>query len=81
MWNLLDNAVKYSGDARSVELDTQCSGRAVVWSVRDHGMGIPEEERLRVFHKFYRGEGARRAGIRGTGIGLAMRCPDTQPSW
>jgi signal transduction histidine kinase len=72
LWNLLDNAVKYSGEARSVELETQCSGRSVVWSVRDHGIGIPEAERSLVFHKFYRGEGARRAGIRGTGIGLAM---------
>jgi len=72
VWNLLDNAVKYSGEARSVELEAECRGRFVAWSVRDHGMGIPERERPLVFHKFYRGESARRAGIRGTGIGLAM---------
>jgi len=40
--------------------------------VRDHGVGIPERERPLVFQKFYRGDQARRAGIRGTGIGLAM---------
>lgn len=72
LWNLLDNAVKYSGEARSVELEAECRGRFVAWSVRDHGIGIPEGERPLVFQKFYRGEGARRAGIRGTGIGLAM---------
>jgi len=72
LWNLLDNAVKYSGDARSVELDARCRGRVVEWSVRDHGVGIPERERPLVFQKFYRGDQARRAGIRGTGIGLAM---------
>jgi signal transduction histidine kinase len=72
LWNLLDNAVKYSGEARSVELEAECRGRFVAWSVRDHGIGIPERERPLVFDKFYRGEGARHSGIRGTGIGLAM---------
>jgi two-component system, OmpR family, phosphate regulon sensor histidine kinase PhoR len=72
LWNLLDNAVKYSGEARSVELDAQVRERLVEWSVRDHGIGIPAPERQHVFQKFYRGDRARRAGIRGTGIGLAM---------
>jgi signal transduction histidine kinase len=72
LWNLLDNAVKYSGDMRSVELKTRCRGRYVEWSVHDRGPGIAEAERQLVFQKFYRGEGARQAGIRGTGIGLTM---------
>lgn len=72
LWNLLDNAVKYSGDARSVELDAHCRGSVVEWSVRDHGVGIPERELPLVFQKFYRGDQARHAGIHGTGIGLAM---------
>ena len=72
LWNLLDNAVKYSGAARSVELAVECRGRVVEWSVRDHGIGIPARERPLVFQKFYRGDSARLAGIRGTGIGLAM---------
>ena len=72
LWNLLDNAVKYSGAARSVELDTQCRYRLVEWTVRDHGIGIPAPERRLVFQKFFRGENARRTGVRGTGIGLAM---------
>jgi signal transduction histidine kinase len=72
LWNLLDNAVKYSGPARSVDLAAECRDRVVEWSVRDHGIGIPAPERPLVFQRFYRGDGARRAGIRGTGIGLAM---------
>jgi len=72
LWNLLDNAVKYSGKERRVELRTLCRDRVVEWSVRDFGDGIPAEEQPLVFQKFYRGYAARRGGIRGTGIGLSM---------
>jgi signal transduction histidine kinase len=72
LWNLLDNAVKYSGSARSIELAVERRDGAVAWSVRDHGIGIPARELSQVFEKFYRGDEARRSGIRGTGLGLAM---------
>ena len=72
LWNLLDNAVKYSGKERRVELQTQCRDRAVEWSVRDYGNGIPPKEQPLVFQKFFRGDAARRGGVRGTGIGLSM---------
>ena len=72
LWNLLDNAVKYSGDSRLVEVTVECGGGEARWAVRDFGAGVPTAERELVFHQFYRGEEARRAGIRGTGIGLAM---------
>jgi signal transduction histidine kinase len=72
LWNLLDNAVKYSGDSRSVELSVEKRDGSVAWSVHDCGIGIPARELSRVFQKFYRGDEARRAGIRGTGLGLAM---------
>jgi len=72
LWNLLDNAVKYSGDSRLVEVAVECGGGEARWAVRDFGAGVPTAERELVFHQFYRGEEARRAGIRGTGIGLAM---------
>lgn len=72
LWNLLDNAVKYSGEARSVELSAEVRGRRVEWKVRDHGIGIPADELRLVFQRFFRGAAARSAGIRGTGIGLAM---------
>ncbi len=72
LWNLLDNAVKYSGEQRSIALDAAIRDGSLEWSVRDHGIGIPSAELPHVFQKFFRGEQARRAGIRGTGIGLAM---------
>jgi signal transduction histidine kinase len=72
IWNLLDNAVKYSGSARTIELAVVPAGADIEWTVRDHGMGIPAGEQPNVFQKFFRGAQARHAGIRGTGIGLAM---------
>ena len=72
LWNLLDNAVKYSGASRDIEVAVDCKPGAVEVSVHDRGMGIQEREREQVFSRFYRGEQARAAGIRGTGIGLAM---------
>ena len=71
-WNLLDNAVKYSGESRDIEVAVSPSGGRVDLSVRDHGIGIPAAERVRIFARFTRGEEAVRQGIRGTGIGLAM---------
>jgi signal transduction histidine kinase len=72
LWNLLDNAAKYSGDSREIEVSLQRDGSQASVSVADRGIGIAPEGRARLFSKFYRGEEAKRAGIRGTGIGLAM---------
>jgi two-component system phosphate regulon sensor histidine kinase PhoR len=73
IWNLLDNAVKYSGDSRDVEISVgqQAAGRIAI-SVRDQGIGIPHEEQQRIFQKFVRGGKAISARIKGTGIGLAV---------
>jgi signal transduction histidine kinase len=72
LWNLLDNAVKYSPACRQVWVDVlQEGGRAAI-RVRDCGLGIPVSEQRSIFEKFTRGEAARRGGIRGTGVGLAM---------
>jgi len=70
--NLLENAVKYSPESPTVWVETGCEESAAVLRVRDQGIGIPPEERSRIFEKFVRGEGAKRACIQGTGIGLAM---------
>jgi signal transduction histidine kinase len=72
LWNLLDNAVKYSGESRDVEVSVSSGDSQVALSVTDHGIGIPLAERARVFGRFTRGEEAIRQGIRGTGIGLSM---------
>lgn len=72
LWNLLDNAVKYSPDAKQVQVAVSSVNGNVEVSVRDHGSGIAREDVKRVFGRFYRGANARTQGTRGTGIGLAM---------
>ncbi|MBI3278887.1 MAG: HAMP domain-containing histidine kinase [Acidobacteria bacterium] len=72
LWNLLDNAVKYSGESRNIEVAVSPSSGRVDLSVTDHGIGIPADERGSIFARFTRGGEAIRQGIRGTGIGLAM---------
>jgi len=71
LWNLLDNAVKYSGDRRTVRVEVE-NGNPVAIRVHDQGLGIPPAERRRIFEKFARGSSAAAAGVKGTGIGLAM---------
>ncbi len=72
IWNLLDNAVKYSPDHRAVEVAVSRRQDSVLIAVRDRGIGIPAHERAAIFAKFRRGEQARTRRIQGTGIGLAM---------
>jgi two-component system phosphate regulon sensor histidine kinase PhoR len=68
--NLIDNAIKYSPDGGKVELDLDSGGGTMRLAVRDHGLGIPDGERERVFEKFYRLDPDLRRGIGGTGLGL-----------
>jgi signal transduction histidine kinase len=72
LWNLLENAAKYSTDGSPIRVFAHREDAAVVIGVEDHGMGIPLSERHRVFQKFVRGQEAKRAGIRGVGVGLAL---------
>jgi signal transduction histidine kinase len=71
LWNLLDNAVKYSPPGRGVFVNVTNAGSVGI-SVRDHGVGIPREEHRLIFDRFVRGSHAKAEGIRGTGIGLAI---------
>jgi two-component system, OmpR family, phosphate regulon sensor histidine kinase PhoR len=70
--NLLENAMKYSPDCRTVWVNGEVQDHRVLISVRDQGMGISAEEQRAIFQKFVRGNAAKKAGIKGTGIGLAM---------
>jgi signal transduction histidine kinase len=70
--NLLENAMKYSPVCRTVWVDGAVTDHKVTISVRDQGMGIEAAEQVQIFQKFVRGDAAKRAGIKGTGIGLAM---------
>jgi signal transduction histidine kinase len=70
--NLLDNAMKYSPICRTVWVNGVVQDHQVLISVRDQGMGIGANEQQAIFQKFVRGDAAKKAGIKGTGIGLAM---------
>jgi signal transduction histidine kinase len=70
--NLLSNAIKYSPHADTVEVDIGSSAEAITISVRDHGIGIPQEQRERIFERFYRAIDASRQGFPGLGIGLYL---------
>jgi two-component system sensor histidine kinase SenX3 len=72
LYNLLDNAVKYSDEGSSVEVFAVTDGREVELSVRDHGIGIPTRDLERVFERFYRVDQARSRQTGGTGLGLAI---------
>jgi signal transduction histidine kinase len=72
LWNLLDNAVKYSGSSRDIQVGVSRANGSVSIAVRDHGIGIPASEQKAVFQKFVRGAASTSGGIRGTGLGLAM---------
>ena len=70
MVNLLDNAVKYAPAGSVVQLELTGIGEAARLVVADHGAGIPETERERVFDRFHRLEAHR--GTAGTGLGLSL---------
>jgi signal transduction histidine kinase len=70
--NLLENAVKYSPECRTVWVEGRVNHRQVAISVRDRGIGIDPREQRQIFRKFVRGAAAKKAGIKGTGIGLSM---------
>jgi signal transduction histidine kinase len=69
--NLLSNAIKYSPDGGTVHVMAERVDSAVRVSVRDEGLGIPDELQERVFAKFFRGD-ADVSGIPGSGLGLTI---------
>src|ERR1700730_9293066 len=71
LYNLLDNAVKYSRKGGEIRLVARRRDEEIVLSVSDDGVGISKEDLPRVFERFYRVDKARTAkSVRGTGLGL-----------
>jgi signal transduction histidine kinase len=70
--NLVDNAMKYSGERKVVRLDARLADGHLALSVADEGIGIPREEQSRIFEKFYRAGRSETQGRRGSGVGLAL---------
>ncbi|MBI1872302.1 MAG: hypothetical protein HYS05_00255 [Acidobacteria bacterium] len=70
--NLVDNAVKYSGDSSWIGVGASASGGELRVTITDRGMGIEASELRRIFEPFYRGRGASAAQIHGSGLGLSL---------
>ena len=71
VFNLFENAVKYSGENKDIVVDLRTPNiDTVLLSVRDHGVGIPRKELKRIFSRFYRVQTARTRQVKGTGLGL-----------
>lgn len=75
MYNLVDNAVKFTPDGGEINIETTMSketGGKLMVSVRDNGPGISEQEKLRVFERFYKADASRGADKKGSGLGLSI---------
>ncbi len=72
MHNLLDNACKYSGDSKTVDVYISTKGNKVVISVKDFGIGIRKEDQDKIFSRFYRGGEELTQTVKGSGIGLTI---------
>jgi two-component system OmpR family sensor kinase len=70
MYNLVENALKFTLESESVEVRALEDGRTIVVEVADSGPGIPVEDLSNIFEELYRGSNAR--GVDGSGLGLAL---------
>lgn len=72
LYNLLDNAVKFSRENGQIHLQAKRRSSHIVLSVADNGLGISKEHLPRIFERFYRADKARSRELGGTGLGLAI---------
>ena len=70
--NLVNNALKYSRDTRSIRIDVRREASKVLVSVTDRGIGVPRGEHKKIFEKFYRGEDSLVHETKGSGLGLPL---------
>jgi|SRR5579863_2439468 len=69
--NLVDNAIKYSGDHPQITITCLKSGNEAVFSVKDNGRGIPKSHQKQIFDKFHRVPTGNLHNVKGTGLGLS----------
>lgn len=72
LWNLLENALKYTTSIAPIHIHTHMLEQEIRISVRDHGPGIPKGEHERIFQRFYRLDKDQQAHTPGSGLGLAI---------
>ncbi len=71
-YNLVDNAIKFSGKSRQIEISLTARDGELLLCVKDYGIGIFGKDQEKIFDRFYRVEEPRQMGIRGSGIGLTI---------
>lgn len=72
LYNLLDNAVKFSSDGSAITIETTEKGGKVFVSVKDRGTGIPKESLPKIWERFYKQDSSRGKDRKGTGLGLSI---------
>lgn len=72
MMNLIENAVKYSKEGKSISVSAEENQENIIVSVKDEGIGIEEKEIPRLFERFYRVDKSRSKDMGGTGLGLSI---------
>ena len=72
LYNLIDNAIKFSFDDSKIDIDTTVKNTKVFISVKDHGQGIEKENLPKIWDRFYKSDASRGLDKAGSGIGLSI---------
>ena len=72
MKNLIENALIYSSKKPEINIEILEDENSYIFKISDNGLGIPEEERDKIFEKFYRVDKSRPMNFSGSGLGLSI---------
>ena len=72
MYNLIDNAIKFSKPDSVIAIDTLTRGEKVHVTIKDHGCGIAKENLNKIWERFYKTDSSRGRDRKGTGLGLSI---------
>ncbi|WP_455715709.1 HAMP domain-containing sensor histidine kinase [Anaerosporobacter sp.] len=72
LYNLIDNAIKFSHQNSTIKVSTEVKGDKVFVAVKDYGVGIPKESVKKIWERFYKSDPSRGKDKKGTGLGLSI---------